>query len=103
MKIARRWWQFLQAPPKPEEPDPDVFERVLKTERELNSLRLELADLEDFTHRMAKRRYTQNYDADQPVTPRKPPGAPGALDAPRGVAGMTPQQKREFLRHLRKA
>lgn len=97
MKVARKWWQFVTVDRKEEIPDQDLFERVLKVERELHSATLELADLSDFTHRMAKRRYTENYDA---VVPREPRSQkPGRTALP--VASMTPEQKRAFLRTMR--
>jgi len=97
MKVARKWWHFFTVDRKEEIQDPDLFERVLKVERELHSVRLELADLDDFTHRLAKRRYTENYDA---VVPREPRSPKTGGVAPK-VSSMTPEQKRDFLRKIR--
>lgn len=97
MKVARKWWHFFTVDRKEEVVDPDLFERVLKVERELHSAVLELADVSDFVHRMAKRRYTENYDV---VVPREPRSPKGGGVAPK-VASMTPEQKRDFLRKMR--
>lgn len=96
MKVARKWYQFQAVDRKVEEPEPEMFERMLKLERELHSLVLEVADLTDFTHRMAKRRYTENYDA---VVPRGKPQE--ALPRPQGIAGMSRLQKTELMRKVR--
>jgi len=98
MKVARKWWHFFTVDRKEEIQDPDLFERMLKLERELHSAVLEVADLGDFVHRMAKRRYTENYDAAQP---------PGRTNTKQGgvvqgkVATMTPEQKRALLKQMR--
>lgn len=98
MKVARKWWHFFTVDRKEEITDPDIFERVLKVERELHSVVLELADLADFTHRMAKRRYTENYDAAQPVGAPRSPKATTVIGK---VAQMSAEQKRELLRKIR--
>jgi len=96
MKVARKWWQFQAVDRKEVEPDPDLFERVLKLERELHSATLEMADLSDFVHRMAKRRYTENYDA---VVPRSPQGA--LAGKPKPIGQMTREEKLELMRKVR--
>ena len=100
MKVARKWYQFQAVDRKVEEPEPELFERMLKLERELHSLVLEVADLTDFTHRMAKRRYTENYDA---VVPR---GATAKREQdvftkPKPIAQMNREEKLELMRKVR--
>jgi len=98
MKVARKWWHFFTVDRKEEITDPDLFERMLKVERELHSAVLEMADLGDFVHRMAKRRYTENYDAAQP--PGRTNTKQGGVAVPK-VATMTPEQKRALLKQMR--
>lgn len=104
MNLARSLGKWLLSSPKPTIAEPSEYERLLKVERELHSAELELADLSDFVHRMAKRRYTEAYDAGMEPgrrnTRSSPSGSQGELPLG-GVAKMSSVEKRELLKRIR--
>jgi hypothetical protein len=104
MKIARSFAKWILKAPKTDVLESSEYERLLKVERELHSAELELADLSDFVHRMAKRRYTEAYDQGMEPGRRNTKSAPGGtqLELPAGgVSKMTATEKRELLKRIR--
>lgn len=104
MKIARSFAKWILKAPKTDVLEASEYERLLKVERELHSAELELADLSDFVHRMAKRRYTEAYDQGMEPGRRNGKSSPRGLQAELplgGVAKMTPVEKRELLKRIR--